>query len=105
MTLFFHSHQIEIRRQRKIGSANRFAMSATFTTYQADIQPASQERTEMVNGRFGKVYLAFVDPSVSVKEGDQIQVIGGSRYSVKGVSSWQGAGLLDHKELIIVAQD
>lgn len=84
-------------------------MSATFTVFNADIQPASRERLEMAQGRFGKTYSAFVDPSVDVKEGDQLSVtdddLNVRRYSVKGVSEWDGAGLLSHKELVIVAQD
>lgn len=105
MTLFFKSSDITIYRQRRKAGTDRFVMSATFTGYSADIQPASPTRTEMVEGRFGKTYLAFVEASVDIKEGDQVQVTGGRRYSVTGVSTWQGAGLLDHKELILTAQD
>lgn len=104
MTLFFNNSEITIYRQRRVGSTNRFAMSATFTGYPADIQPASRDRTEMAQGRFGKVYTAFIDANVDIKEGDQV-VANGVRYGVKGVSRWQGAGLLDHQELIIVSQD
>lgn len=81
-------------------------MSATFTAYSADIQPASRERIEMVDGRFGKVWTAFFDADVSLLEGDQIVIIDtGKRYSVRGVSTWAGAGLLDHIEAVIVSQD
>jgi len=108
-TIFFKSHQIQIYRHRRIGNANRFAISATFTVYDADIQPASRERIEMVEGRFGKVWTAFVDATVDVKEGDQLAITDKNssvvRYSVRGVSTWDGAGLLSHKELIIVSQD
>lgn len=80
-------------------------MSATFTAYSADIQPASQQRQEMVGGRFGATFVAFVAATVEIKEGDQVQTTNGKRYSVKGVSDWQGSGLLDHKELILVSED
>lgn len=106
MTLFFKNHQITIYRQRRVGLADRFVISATYTAYDVDIQPAGRERTEMAQGRYGKVYTAYVDSLVDVKEGDQIVTTSdGKRYSVKGVSIWSGAGLLDHKELLIVAQD
>lgn len=109
MTLFFSSHEINIYRRRRIGSTNRFAMSATFTAYNADIQPASRERIEMVEGRLGKTWSAYTDVSVDVKEGDQLAVTdkngNTARYSVRGVSTWDGAGLLSHKELVIVSQD
>lgn len=109
MTLFFTNHQIQIYRSRRKGSTNRYGMSATFTAYQSDIQPASQERTEFVQGRFGATFTAFVDATVDIKEGDEAHIIGGlydgKVFSVKGVQTWQGAGLLDHIELVLVAQD
>lgn len=101
--VYFPSHSIIIRRERNLGGL-KYGYSATFTAYQADIQPVEAERTEFVGGTVGKTYEAFVDPSVSVKEGDQISS-GGKIYSVSSVSSFQGAGLLDHKSLIIVSQD
>lgn len=107
--LFFSNHQIQIYRRRKIGSSDRYSMSATFTAYQSDIQPATQERTEFVQGRFGATYTAFVDASVDIKEGDQAHILSGTYagkvFSVRGVNHWEGAGLLDHIELILTSQD
>src|SRR5690348_754736 len=105
MTVFFQNHQIQIYRKRRKGTSDRFGMSATFTAFQSDIQPASQERTEFVQGRFGATFTAFVDADVDIKENDYAVTEDGKRYAVKGVSHWQGAGLLDHIELILVAQD
>ena len=107
--IFFKNHEIQIYRRRRKGSSDRYAMSATFTAYQSDIQPASQERTEFVQGRFGATYTAFVDATVDIKEGDQAHIIGGiyggKVFAVKGVQTWQGAGLLDHLELVLVSID
>lgn len=106
MTIYFKSHEITIYRRRRKGTSDRWGMSATFTGYWADIQPETRaERVEMVNGRFGATYVAYVDTTVEIKEGDQVLDSNGKRYSVKGVSHWQGAGLLDHKELTLVSQD
>lgn len=105
MTIFFKNHQITIYRHRRIGSSDRYGMSATFTGYDADIQPASQERTEFVSGRIGAVFTAYVDATIDIKEGDQIRTEDGKRYSVKGVQRWQGAGLLDHLEILMTSQD
>lgn len=105
MTLFFDNHSIQIYRRRRKGSSDRYGLSATFTAYQSDIQPASPERTEFVQGRFGATFTAFVDASVDIKEGDYVQTEDGKQYAVKGVNHWQGAGLLDHIELIITSQD
>lgn len=105
MTIFFKSHEITIYRHRRKGSTNRYGMSATFTSYHADIQPADRERQDMVAGHFGKTWTAFVEASTEIKEGDQVVDSTGKRYSVKGVSTWSNATLLDHKELIIVSID
>lgn len=107
--LFFSNHTITIYRRRRKGNTDRYGMSATFTAYQSDIQPASDVRTEQVGGRFGATFTGFVEAYVNVKEGDQIKIIGGDYngkvFSVKGVQRWEGAGLLDHNELVLVALD
>lgn len=108
MTLFYDNHQISIYRNRQIGSTNRFGMSATYTVYPADIQPASLERQQMFPERWGAVFTAFVDASDDIREGDQIVSEDGKVYSVKGVERWQGGGgiaELDHLELTLVAMD
>lgn len=102
--IFFNSNEITIYRQRRKTGSNRFVFSATLTAAQADIQPASQERLEMIGGRFGATYVAFVEQSVNIKEGDRISSEG-KVYMVKGVSNWESVGLLQHKELILVSQD
>lgn len=104
-TLFFKNHEITIYRRRRIAGTNRFNMSATFTIYDVDIQPATSERIDMFGGRFGTVFTAFVDANVDIKENDQVVTEDGKKYSVKGVQKWVGAGLLDHLELVLVAQD
>lgn len=105
MTLFFANHEITIYRSRRIGSTDRMSMSATFTAYDIDIQPASSERTESIQGRIGKVFDGFVDQSVDIKEGDHIVTEDGKRYSVRGVSNWESTSLLQHKQLLLEARD
>lgn len=100
--LFFASHNITIRRLRPFGAAKQ-NFSATFTGYQADIQPVPAGRVNDVDGRIGKTYLAWVEPECPIREGDQLDS-GGVRYSVKAVSYYAGAGLLDSKELILESQ-
>lgn len=103
MTIFFPSASITIRRMSSIGGG-KSNFSATFTVYGADIQPASIERQDQTGGRPGSVYEAYVDAGVNIREGDQIDS-DGVRYSVKSVSYFHGAGLLDHKYLILVSQN
>ena len=107
MAIFFRSHEIIIRRNRLVGTSSgvqRYNLSATYTAFQADIQPLGIERSNLVGGRIGSTFTAFLDASVVIKEGDQI-TSGGYTYSVKGVSTYQGAGLLDHHELILTREN
>jgi len=106
MTVFFNSHDIQLYRRRRIGSTNRYGMSATLTVIQADIQPASRDRIEMVDGRFGAVWDCFMDATIDIREGDQaVDTATNKRYSVKAVNTWESAGLLDHKEIVLVSID
>lgn len=105
-TLYFTNSQIIILRSR-VKSGDIVSVSATFTTMPADIQPASPERVEFLNGSPGHVFTAFVSTDHLIKEGDRLITMNqnGSRnktYEVRGVNYWQGAGLLDHQELTIV---
>lgn len=103
--IYFASHQIIIRRL-KTRAAHKWAYSATFTTYDADVQPITSEREGLPTGQIGKLYEAWIDVTVLVKEGDQVQTLTDSKiFNVKGVSIYSGAGLLDHKYLILIAQD
>lgn len=109
-SLFFTNHEIQIYRNRRIGSNNRYTMSATGTVNPADITPASLERTEFENSAIGKTYIAYVDVDLDIKEGDEVTIVDSSdlnskRYSVKGVSRWEGFGIVDCKELTLVSQD
>lgn len=100
---FFKSHEIVLRRLRPYG-ANFQNYSPTFTAYQADIQPMDISRANMAGGRVGAIYDCFVDPTVPIQEGDQVDA-GGKRYSVQTVNTFEGSGLLEHKHCILVSQD
>lgn len=105
-TLYFTNSQIRIYRFRQVGSSQRWSISATFTAYEATIEPATPQRTEMASGQIGHVFTGFVSIDADVKEGDQLRIIGDDKiYNVKGVSRWEGAGLLDHLELTLIAED
>lgn len=104
MTLYFPSDQIQVYRHRRVGGSHRYSISATGTVWPADIQPASPERLDNVSDRFTAMFQAFVDVDCDVKEGDHLHV-GTKVYSVKGVNIWRGAGLLDHKELLLTSED
>lgn len=106
MTIYFSNAQIQIRRPRVISGTNRSVISATYTAYSADVQPASPERSEIESGQVGKVYIAFVEVDTPVKEGDVIEIIeSGKRYRVKDRNKWETGSLLDHIELVLFAED
>lgn len=101
--VFFASHTITIRRLRPYGAIEQ-NYSATFTAYQADIQPSEAARVEQSGGRVGHLYDCWIDSSIDLREGDQVDS-NGKRYSVKSVSSYEGSGILDHSYVILEAQD
>jgi hypothetical protein len=103
MTVYFNSHNFTVRRLRPYGAAIQ-NYSATFTAYSGDFQPITGARVNEVNGRIGRSYEAWVDVDIDIKEGDQVDA-SGVRYSVKAVSVFEGAGLLDHKHLILERQN
>lgn len=106
MTIFFNSHDIQLYRRKRKGSTNRFAMSATLTVFDADLQPSGAERVEMFGGKYGQVYDTYMDVSIDVKEGDQmLDTATGKRYSVKGITKWEGFGALDYNEIVIMSMD
>lgn len=108
MTVFFANHQITIFRNRRKGNADRWGVSATYTAYNADIQPASPTRQDQFDERWGALYTAFVDTSADIREGDTVQTEDGKRYTVKGVQRWDGGGgfaEVDHLELALVSKD
>lgn len=105
MTLYFNSHSIIIRRQRH-KSGLRYGFSATGTVQSMDLQPMEIERVNQAGGQIGKMYDAFLDASVDIKEGDQVKVTDtGKTFAVKSVSTFENAGLLDHHQLILISQD
>lgn len=104
MNIFFRNHEITIMRPHLKGGI-KYAYSATYTAYEADIQPMQTERVIQAGGRIGKVYDAFIDSTVDIKEGDKVKTENGKQYTVKAVSTFEGAGLLDHTQLIIESQD
>lgn len=108
-TLYFSNAQITVLRSRQIGSAHRYAVSATFTAMPATIEPALPERSEFIGGRPGHVFTGFVGTTYKIREGDKVIVMNpdntrGKEYQVRGVSYWEGSGLLDHQELTLVSE-
>lgn len=105
-TIYFNSHDLTIYRRRRRTGTDRYGLSVTLTVAAADIQPSSLERIQASDGRIGATWDAFVDNNIDIKEGDQVvDTTTNKRYSVKAVTTWSGAGLLDHKELILMSVD
>lgn len=103
--LYFPSEQIIIRRQRS-KSGLRYGFSATGTVQDLDLQPVEVERVNVLGGRIGKTYEGWLDSNVDIKEGDQIKIIDtGKIFTVKAVSTYENASLLDHHHLILISQD
>jgi hypothetical protein len=105
MNIYFKNHEITIRRFKRKGITNRYTLSATFTVYPIDIQPATATRQQLENGKFGATHTAFIDSSVDIQENDEVVTETGQKYTVKGVQHWEDAGMLDHKELYLTSNN
>ncbi len=68
--LFFDKTAI-IKRQKVIAGTDRTKLSATATA-EANIQKLDAETAEKLNGVFGNSYVLFVDPEVSIQQGDRV---------------------------------
>lgn len=93
--------QIVIARLTTV-SGNKKAYVSTTADF-SEIQPLSLEKTNLVNGQLGKTFKAYVDPAVSILEGDLLrEVSNGNRYKVKtGGVTRRTMGSIDYTELII----
>ncbi len=93
--------QIVITRLTTV-SGNKKAYVTTTADF-AEIQPLSLEKTILVNGQMGKTFKCYVDPSVSILEGDLLrEVSNGNKYKVKtGGVSRRTFGSIDYTEIIM----
>lgn len=102
--MFFFDKSVTIRRLRKNADGYRSAISATMTAYQASLQVANDEKTQMAGGEIGKVYSLYTDVACPMKEADEA-VVDGVKYSVKGVGDAFNFGSLEHKRYIVVKEE
>ncbi len=83
-------------------SGNKKAYSTT-TAAMAELQPLSPAKTQAFDGVMGKTYACYVDPSVTILEGDRLrEVSNGKIYKVKnGGVSRRTFGSVDFLSIII----
>lgn len=76
---------------------------ATLTAAFAEIQQLSVEKTNLYNGAMGKTFQCYVDPSVSILEGDSLRETStGNIYKVKtGGVTRRSMGSIDYLSVIM----
>ncbi len=97
----FTNKQI-ITARLTVVSGNKRAY-ATLTAAFAEVQLLSPEKTNLYEGAMGKTFKMYVDPSVSVLEGDLIrEVSNGNKYKVKtGGVTRRTQGSIDYTQVIM----
>jgi hypothetical protein len=92
---------VKVKRMKtSSGNTRRFVATATGD---ASIQPIGNEPSELVAGRFGTVYVAYVEVDLPVQKGDQITDPEGTVYVVKEVAKRDNIPLA-HQELTLTRE-
>ena len=92
---------VKVKRMKtSSGNTRRFVATATGD---ASIQPIGNEPSELVAGRFGTVYVAYVEVDLTVQKGDQITDPDGTVYVVKEVAKRENIPLA-HQELTLTRE-
>lgn len=92
---------VKIKRLKN-QSGNRRGFVAT-ATGDASIQPLADEPSELVEGQFATLYVAFVEVDLPAQAGDQVTDQEGNVYIVKDVHK-RDTIPLPHQELILTKE-
>lgn len=88
-----------IIRRLKTSSGNKRTLVATATA-DASVQPLTKEGGELMEGRYGSTYVAYVEEDTPAKKGDQVTDKNGYKYTITDIII-RDYGALPHKELIM----
>jgi len=91
----------------RLTTTSGFKMLATTVTHaEMHIQPLSRERTELIEGVYGKTYVFYCDSSVDIKQGDKLRDEDDNYYKViDGGVSKRDFGNFEHDEIIVEKLD
>ena len=98
----FLTKEIIISRMTAV-SGDKIAMT-TVTACMAQLQPLSDEKTQIMGGVFGKTFKIYVDTSIAINVGDRLRDENNNYYTVKkGGVTPRSQGSIDY-QLIIIEQ-
>ena len=98
--LFFDKTAI-VKRQRPIVGFDRSRLSAT-ATVDAHFQKLDIDTVQKIGGVFGEEYVLFVDPSLTIRQGDRVVCKNdNSEYTVKEVLEGEMFGIEHIKQVYI----
>lgn len=104
---FLHLLTKRIIISRMVATSGYKVAMTTVTAAFSEIQPLSYEKTQEVDGVFGKTFKIFVDIDCDIKQGDMLKGEDGIRYQVVGggvVARSQGS--IEYKEgIIMIAEE
>lgn len=92
---------IKVKRMKAtVGNARGFVATATG---EGSIQPIAKEPNSINDGQYGTVYVAYVDATLPVQQGDQLTDPNGVVYIVKEMLL-RDQGAFPHKYLTLTKQ-
>jgi len=103
MATFTHLFNKKVFISRKVVVSGYKSAMSTVTGAFVHLQRLSDEKTQIADGVFGKTFIIYLDPNVSLYEGDKIRDNDTSEiYLVKkgGITQWS-FGSIDYQQAII----
>lgn len=99
--MIYFDTTIKVKRLKST-TGNLRALIST-ATGEGSIQPVARDPSEIDDGLFGTVFVAYVEADLPVRQGDSISDRNGIIYTVKEMID-RGNTPLPHKELTIIKQ-
>lgn len=80
--MIFYDTTVKIKRLKGAGNVKSFVATATG---EASIQPLTNEPGQLADGRFGVLYIAYVEVDLPAQAGDKLTDPDGTVYVIKEV--------------------
>jgi len=97
------TYDVTIKVKRLKAQSGNVRGYVSTATADAALQPLVKESSDIADGQYGLLYVAYVEDDVPCRRGDQITDPNGTVYSVKDVIL-RDTGPFPHKELVLVKQ-
>ena len=97
-----HLYNKEIVIERMVATTGNKVAYSTLTSTYAHLQPLNFQKTSLLGGVYGKLYVAYCDISVDIKSDDKFRDSDNNIYIVKkGAMTIRNFGSIEYQKIII----